>query len=113
MSRTKGPDLFAESLPGPYLLFAAVAHRIVEDIRAPRPHRVLHKNGASTTLTHQRDAIECLVDPQGGVVEWAELLGLDGDWVREQLMVRAGLANSASHLDDNHFHPGETDELPG
>lgn len=106
MSRTKGPDLFAETLPGEFQLFAAICHRIVQDIRCQSPRRVLHESGGSTTVSHQISAVESVADPQGGVAEWAELLGLDGDWVREQLMVQAGLTDATAHLDENHSLPG-------
>jgi hypothetical protein len=37
------------------------------------------------------DAIEALLNPTGGVYEWAHLLGIDGDFLREQLCRMAGI----------------------
>jgi hypothetical protein len=71
------------------------------------------KTAGRTTTTHQLAAIEALADPQGGVSQWAGLLGLDPDWIREQLMVLAGLSDAEPRLGAYDFHTGEIDELPG
>jgi hypothetical protein len=79
--------------PGERLLFEAVMARIVQDIRHPRPISPMEKNsGGRTSTLDQLSAIECIIDPHGGVAEWAELMNLDGDWVRQRLLEQSGLS---------------------
>jgi hypothetical protein len=92
--RTPGVDLDMRDQPGEFLLARAVFDRLIEDARHPRPLSALDKNpGGRTTIVHQLAAIETLVDPHGGANEWAELLGLDGQAVRSQLLREAGLSD--------------------
>jgi hypothetical protein len=113
VARTHGVDLDRRDLPGELALFMAVADRIVEDIRNTRPISPLEKKtGGRTTTIDQLLAIESLCDPDGGVSEWAGLLGLDPDWIREQLMILAGLSDATPRLGGYDFLPGEIDELP-
>jgi hypothetical protein len=114
MARTQGVDLERRDARPEYALFQAVVDRIIQDIRNPQPlPPSAKKTGARCTTTHQLAAIEALADPQGGVSQWAGLLGLDPDWIREQLMVLAGLSDAEPRLGAYDFHTGETDELPG
>jgi hypothetical protein len=82
-----------QGVPGEHLLFEGLVARLIADIRCPTPLPYDTKKVAGKTTTlDQLLAVESIVDEAGGVVEWAELLGLDGSAVREHLLREAGLA---------------------
>jgi hypothetical protein len=85
----------AEDQPGEHLLFAAVAKRLIEDIRHPRPISGPPSRNGATSVLDQLTAVEWLVDDHGGLQAWAELLGLDASYMRAQLLCQAGLADLA------------------
>jgi hypothetical protein len=81
-----------EHTPGEHLLYQAVMHRLLSDLNCPTPLPYgATKVGGRTTLLDQLLAVEAIVDEDGGVVEWSELLGIDGSAVRELLLREAGL----------------------
>jgi hypothetical protein len=114
VARTPGVDRERRDLPGELALFKAVADRLVDDIRNPRPLPPSQKKtGGRTTTLDQLSAIETLCDPDGGISAWAVLIGLDPDLLREKLMVLAGLCDATTRLGAYDFLPGEADELSG
>ena len=87
-------DADLEGRPGEHLLFQGLVSRLLADIKCPTPLPYdASKVGGRATTRDQLLAIEAILDEAGGVVEWSELLGLDGVAVREQLLREAGLGD--------------------
>jgi len=80
-----------EGLPGELALAAAVIRQAVIDIQQRRP--TSRKVGGWLSIGEQLAAVEWICDAQA-VGFWADLLGLDGPWLQEQLLAAAGLAPS-------------------
>ena len=80
-----------EGLPGELALAAAVIRQVIIDIKQRRPST--RKVGGWLSIGEQLAAVEWICDAQA-VGFWADLLGLDGPWLQEQLLAAAGLTAS-------------------
>ena len=82
-------------LPPESALICAVLRQVVIDISQKRPST--KKTCGWVSLGEQLQAIEWIFDRES-VSFWADLLGLDGSWLQEQLAVAAGLSTDPARL---------------
>jgi hypothetical protein len=73
-------------------LARAVLTQIIDDARCANPLYGRTQMRGTARLLDQMASVEALVDPEGGVAQWAGLLGLDPDFVRERLCRMAGIS---------------------
>ncbi len=96
MSNTKG-QLHAtiKPLDGAEGLLVAVIARVIEDIRHPRPTPT--PNTSAPSVAEQLLAVEWLLNGQQ-LAEYADLLGLDCEWLQHELLRAAGLCQGTPRL---------------
>jgi hypothetical protein len=96
-------------LPGPAGLLAAVLARAVLDARHPSPGA--KGNSSQPGIRDQEAAISWLHSgPE--VSEYADLLGLDGAWLRDELLRAAGLIEGTPRLGQRRRRHKPTTQSP-
>jgi hypothetical protein len=88
-------NLKGREVDGPEGLLCAILRQVVDDVR--HPHPAPRPTQAGPTFGQTLQAIEWLLDGEE-LSEFASLIGLDADWLTQELRLQAGLAEGTPRV---------------